>query len=427
MDERTRDILESVGGRVSTPCFVYLVDDVRDRIRALDQAFGGHFTVSYAVKANPNLGLLRFLRAQCPAVDVSSIGELERIIHAGFDANQASFSGPGKRPDELQRAVELGCGEVVCESPEEVVALNSYARDADRNMPCLIRINPARVPRKFGVNMAGKPSQFGIDEEQVDHVLSQKDEWSHLDLRGFHIYSGTNCLDEEAIADNFSIFIELFSRLATRHSLEPERLIFGSGFGIPYLPGEGELSLEKLAGLINPQIEELRRNPRLGRAKLVLELGRWIVGPAGYLLTRVTACKRSRGVEIRICDAGFNNLLPAFGMMGTVIRRNWRIWHLGPKASPAIPLEKLLLVGPLCTTIDVLATDIELPPTEVGDLLAVGAAGAYGLTASPTRFISHPEPLEFLVRTRGGTHTIEDVTESHLNWPADQHALTQRS
>src|SRR4030095_3122076 len=123
--------------------------------------------------------------------------------------------------------------------------------------------------------------------------------------------------------------------------------------------------------------------------KLVLEMGRWLVGPAGYLLTKVIGRKRSRGVEIRICDAGFNNMLAACGMMGTVIRRNWRIWHLDE--SPDDVRGKYLLVGPLCTTIDVLATDIELPKLEIGDRLVVGAAGAYGLTSSPTRFISHPE------------------------------------
>lgn len=393
-------------------------------MEALNRTFRDQFTVSYAVKANPNVGLLRFLRTRISAVDVSSSAELDRVMKAGFDARQASFSGPGKRDFELQRAVQLGCGEIICESPEEIAAVNNHARVAGRRVSYLIRINPSRSSRRFGVNMAGKPSQFGIDEEQIDSVLSQRGEWVHLDLRGFHIYSGTNSLDEEAIAENFAIFIELFGRLATTHDLRPERLIFGSGFGIPYLPGDRELSLERLAGLVNPQVEALSRDPRLGNAKLVLEMGRWLVGPAGYLLTAVTARKRSRGVEIRICDAGFNNLLAAFGMMGSVIRRNWRIWHIGSTAGSPFPKEKFLLVGPLCTTIDVLATDIELPPLEIGDVLAIGSAGAYGLTASPTRFISHPEPLEILVCTKDGSLAMEDVTGSRLNWPIDMPLLT---
>jgi diaminopimelate decarboxylase len=424
MDESTRRLLDELGREFGTPCFIYLTDEIDRRIEALERAFRARFLISYAVKANPNVGLLRSLRSRIRAVDVSASAELDRILAAGFDAHQASFSGPGKRRFELERAVRLGCGEVVCESRQEIEALNEIAGAFGRTVPYLVRINPARMPRRFGVNMAGKPSQFGIDEEQVDAVLARRERWTHLDLRGFHIYSGTNSLDEAAIAENFGIFIELFDRLATTHSLIPRRLIFGSGFGIPYLPGDRELSLETLAALINPLLDSLRAHPRLGQAEYVLEMGRWLVGPPGYLITSVIAGKSSRGAEIRICDAGFNNLLAAFGMMGSVIRRNWRIWNLDPSADR--PMGKYHLVGPLCTTIDVLATDIELPEVEVGQRLAIGAAGAYGLTASPTRFISHPEPREILVRHVDGSREVEEVTESRLNWPTGDFPVLER-
>jgi diaminopimelate decarboxylase len=120
--------------------------------------------------------------------------------------------------------------------------------------------------------------------------------------------------------------------------------------------------------------------------------------------------KHSRGNDILICDAGFNNHLSACGMMGTIVRRNWPISNVSATPGGGRPYQ---IVGPLCASFDQLATNLMLPESQPGDVLAVGASGAYGLTASPTRFISHPEPREYLVRHDG--RLIDDVTESHLN------------
>jgi diaminopimelate decarboxylase len=233
-----------------------------------------------------------------------------------------------------------------------------------------------------------------------------------LNLIGFHIYSGTNSLDADAIAENFGIFIDIFKRASGLSGCSPRKLIFGSGFGIPYLPGEATLDIEAVAAKVNPMLDELRATEPFTRTDFALELGRWIAGPAGWLLSSVISTKTSRGVEFRNCDAGFNNHLAACGMMGSVIRRNWIIDNI---SNPAGPVGKYNLVGPLCTTIDLIATNVELPRLEAGDIIAISQSGAYGLTASPTRFISHPEPLEVMMSQQGFT----DITESRLNhWSA---------
>ncbi len=275
-----------------------------------------------------------------------------------------------------------------------------------------MRINPLRMPRHFGVNMAGKPSQFGVDEEDLEPALDAIAALPGLRLAGFHIYSGTNCLDAGAIAENYAIFAEIFRRAATHLDLRPAKLVFGSGFGIPYLPDEKALDVEALAALANPLIDALKAETRFGDTVCALEMGRWLVGPAGWLLTSIVSAKSSRGTEFRACDAGFNNHLAACGMMGTVIRRNWRFENVtNSKGAQG----RFTLVGPLCTTIDILASAVELPEARVGDVIAVAQSGAYGLTASPTRFISHPEPREVL---RSGDRLV-DVTESMLNhWHA---------
>ncbi|MGH1574836.1 hypothetical protein ACRAWG_34560 [Methylobacterium sp. P31] len=158
----------------------------------------------------------------------------------------------------------------------------------------------------------------------------------------------------------------------------------------------------------------MRSEPLLQSSECLLELGRWIVGPAGWLLTSVVGEKHSRGVDFRMMDAGFNNALAACGMMGTVLRRNWRLHNVSARGSDTFPYT---LAGPLCTSIDVIASDVVLPCLQQDDIVAIENSGAYGLTASPTRFISHPEPREILLV---GNATI-DVTESRANeWPNEQ-------
>lgn len=412
MDTPTRDILRRVAAEHSTPAYVYFVDEARRRIDAIERAFGGRFGVSYAVKANPCVPLIERFLDKLTTLDVSSIGEAERGLHAGGVPERMTFSGPAKRRFELERAVELGIGEIVCESVRELELLDAIAGEHGRRMRCLLRINPATAPRKFGAQFSGRASQFGIDEEDVEEVLGAFPKWTNLELIGFHIYSATGSLDVEAIHENFAIFVELFARFSEAAALKPVKLIFGAGFGIPYYEHDTSLDLEALAARVNPMIDEMRTNPRLAGADLVLEIGRYIVGPGGYLLTSVVGEKDSRGTQIRLCDAGFNNSLAACGMMGTVIRRNWRFWNISSDSDE--PTNEYLLVGPLCTSIDTLASDLALPPTKQGDVLAVGSSGAYGLTSSPTRFISHPEPRELLVIGSGDAAEIIDVTETPL-------------
>ncbi len=256
--------------------------------------------------------------------------------------------------------------------------------------------------------MAATPSQFGIDEEDMIAELPEIAELPGLRLIGFHIYSGTNCRDPLAIAENFGIFADIFRHAQAITGIRPTRLVFGSGFGLNYLPGELPLDHEALPPLINPIIDSLRADPAFGDARCNLELGRWLVGPAGWLLTGVVSAKQSRGTAIRTCDAGFNNHLAAASMMGTVIPRNWVYENV---TNPDGAVERYTLTGPLCTSIDRLAHGIDLPEVRTGDILAIPNSGAYGLTASPTRFISHPEPREVL--RLGGE--LSDVSESALN------------
>ena len=386
--------LISIAEQFGTPAYVYDADLVVARIKRLKGLFDDRFSISYAIKANPNLALCRAIGPQLDSFDASSIAEVERALDCGMPPKNITFSGPAKRDHELARAVEIGIGELVIENLAEARIASEHALKRGRIQDCLVRINPFKIPRGFGASMAALPSQFGIDEEKLESDLPAAQALPGLRIVGFHIYSGTNCLDAEAIAENFEIFAKVFRYAQETAGIPVRKLIFGAGFGIPYLPDERELAIGELPELVNPIVDALLAEDAFAAARCQLELGRWLVGPAGWLITRVIAAKSSRGSEVRACDAGFNNHLAACGMMGSVIRRNWVFENL---TRPDGDLATHTLVGPLCTTIDRLAFDIELPEVRVGDLLAIPQSGAYGFSASPNRFISHPDPVEIVV------------------------------
>lgn len=407
MAER-HDVLEDVAQRFGTPYFIYFLDDVRARLDEIRQAFGGRFEVSYAVKSNPNPSLVAWMKDRVPALDISSGGELRRALAAGWSGERISFTGPGKRPWELAESVSAGVGKLVLESVREAEDLNALAGKAGRNQPVLLRVAPSSLPRGFGINMAGKPTQFGVDEEDAPAAVAAIQKLSNLKLIGFHAYSGTQCVDAKAVGENFGIFARIFANLSGKFDLSPETLVFGAGFGIPYHGGMNALDLPAVAVAAAPALERLASDPRTAGAKRYLEMGRYLVGEAGLYLTRVTRIKRSRGSDIAICDGGMNHHLGACGHLGSVIHRNYRIFRVG--GAPDVAARPYELVGPLCTSIDTLGHGVELPTLHEGDLLGVHCSGAYGLTASPFNFISHEPPREFAAE--GGS--VREITDARI-------------
>ncbi len=392
-------LLREIAAQHGTPFYAVFLDDVQARIDALRAAFAQRFEISYAVKSNPARELLRWLDGRCDALDVSSGGELQHALDAGWPAAALSFTGPGKTRTELELALAKftgdgpSTGEVVLESLEEAEQLAGLARAAGKRVRVLVRLSPTRVPPGFGDTMAGKPTAFGIDEEDLEAslrtIVGMRDA---LELVGFHAYSGTQCLKPAGIVENYRIFIELFSKAIALTACRPEKLIFGSGLGIVYHDGQEPLDLAAIAREINPDLDALRA--RLPDTTLSLETGRYLVGEAGVLVMRVLRTKDSRGTRIGICDAGINHHLAASGLFGMAIRRNYKMRNISAEGPAAGSYQ---LSGPLCTSIDVLARGIALSRLEAGDLIAIGTSGAYGATASLGRFISHPPVAEWLI------------------------------
>lgn len=411
-------VLHDAAASFGTPCFVYLTDAIEARAARLRQAFGGRFALSFAAKSNPNPAVLALLKDHAEYLDVSSIGELRLAARAGWDAARASFTGPGKRDYELREAIAAGVGELIVESVREAAAVDRIARALGRVQDVLVRLAPARVPKGFGDHMAGRPTPFGIDVEQIDEDLPAILGMRGVRVTGLHIYSGTQCLRAPAICENYAIFLGIFRDVCYRYDLKPDKLVFGSGLGIPYHDEDTALDLDAVADGIAAELDLLKRQPRFAGTQLVLELGRYLVGEAGFFLTRVTAIKQSRGSRIGICDGGMNNHLPASGHFGMVMHRNYTMHRVGGGGGAP---EKIDLVGPLCTSIDRLAIGAMLPRVEEGDLIAVHNSGAYGLTASPIHFISHAPPREIIVDAGGARDVSRDLGD--LAAPMPQPAL----
>jgi len=404
-----KEALAEIAGLHSTPCFVYFMDQVADRIASIRQAFDGLFGVSYAMKCNPHVAVLRWMKEHVDTLDISSGGELARGLAAGWEPERISFTGPAKRPVDLQQSVEHAIGEVIVEALGEARLLNDFAQQSGKIQRILLRIAPMKVPKGFGVNMAGKPCQFGIDEEDLDGALEEIRGLGNLKLVGFHIYSGTQCLKPNAIAENYEVFLEIFQRFSDSYDLVPDKLVFGSGIGIPYHDGNETVDLAPIAERIVPALRDFKAQDRFADAQLLLETGRFLMGEAGYYLIRVLNRKESRGAHICVCDGGMNHHLGACGHLGMVLHKPYRIRKISSDR-PDGPEEAFDLFGPLCTSIDHLGRNVAFPGLDVGDILAVGCSGAYGATASPINFISHDLPKEVMVETVDGQHVIKEIT-----------------
>jgi diaminopimelate decarboxylase len=400
-----------------TPLYVYgaeLMDRALERLRA---ALPPRVEIAYSVKANPNPALLRRFLARGLGLEVASAGELTLARHAGCPPARIVFAGPGKTDAELALALDEGIAEIHVESLGECERLAALARRRGRPAPVAIRVNPSAEAQGGAMRMGGRPGPFGVDEEALDDVLACVLGDGALELRGLHVYSGTQILAHEVLAGQYGKALALARRVARRAGRPLATLDLGGGLGVPYVSGEPELDLDALREALTGVMGGLESDPWLATTRLLVEPGRFLVAEAGVYVTRVVDVKRSKGKTFVVLDGGMHHHLAASGNLGQVIKRNFPVALVG-KLGKA-PTETADLVGPLCTPLDTLARELPVPAPEVGDLVGVFQSGAYGLTASPTGFLSHPAPAEVLVERgvarlirRRGSHAdlLRDLT-----------------
>ncbi len=386
--EPVSELVERAGG---TPCYLYDSAVMTGRVAGLRSALPEAVHLHYAIKANPMPEVVNHLASLVDGLDVASAGELEVALASGTGPQDISFAGPGKRDAELEAAVRAGII-VNLESAGELERITATGERLGLRPVVSVRVNPAFELKTSGMKMGGGPKQFGVDEEQVPELLREIGA-RELDFRGFHIFSGSQNLRAEAIVEAQTRTFELALRLAESAPAPVRWLNIGGGFGIPYFPGEQWLDLAPIADNLEARLPQVAA--ALPGAEVVIELGRYLVGPAGLYLCRVIDRKVSRGEVFLVTDGGLHHHLAASGNFGQVIRKNYPVAIANRMDSAQT--ETVNIVGPLCTPLDLLASRMELPRAEVGDLVAIYQSGAYGLTASPRAFLSHPDAAEMMV------------------------------
>jgi diaminopimelate decarboxylase len=374
-----------------TPFYAYDRQKITGRVAQLRAQLPESIRLHYAIKANPMPAVVQHLARLVDGFDLASGGEMKVALDTTMDPKHISFAGPGKSEREITSAIAAGVT-LNLESETELEASARLGEELGITPRVAVRVNPDFELKASGMKMGGGPKQFGIDAEQVPQVLARIKELA-LDFRGFHIFSGSQNLRPEAITEAQEKTFELAYRLADSAPGPMHKLNIGGGFGIPYFPGEQPLDIAPISERLGELLAE--KGNRLPETEVILELGRYLVGEAGVYVCKVVDRKVSRGHVFLVTDGGLHHHLAASGNFGQVIRKNYPV--LVGTQMDAAETESASVVGPLCTPLDLLAEKMELPKADIGDLVVILQSGAYGLTASPTAFLSHPAPLEVLV------------------------------
>jgi diaminopimelate decarboxylase len=384
--------LKRLADRVgATPFFAYDRALLTARVELLRSTLPTQINLSYAVKANPMPAVVQHLAGLVDSFDVASALEMRTALDTPMRADKVSFAGPGKTEAEITQAVASGVT-IEMESATEAVRIVQAGNRLGTRPRVAVRVNPDFQTRGSGMRMGGGPQQFGVDAEKVPSLLAYLAA-EDVDFLGFHVFAGSQNLNANILCEAQRKTVQLILALADK-SPPIRYLNLGGGFGIPYFDADQPLDLSAIGANLS-QLLECTIAPNLPDARVVIELGRYIVGECGVYVTRVLDRKESRGRKYLVVDGGLHHQLAASGNFGQVIRRNYPI-AIGNRLTEQVD-EPVTVVGCLCTPLDLLGDNVGLPHAEIGDLIVLFQAGAYGLTASPTAFLGHPPPIEVFV------------------------------
>ena len=385
--------LEDVARQFGTPFYLYDLKDIYEKIQSIRDHFGDSIKLYYAIKANSNLELLKAIKGKVDGLDISSYGEMEQCLLAGYSPKQFSFAGPGKTYVELEKAIKSGIGIISVESLREMEDIKKVSLGINEKVDIALRINPSLLIKEFAIKMGGQATQFGIDEEKLGETVNYlRQNENHFNFKGIHVYSGTQCLNEEALVKNVDNVLKIAKKMENEYDLECAWINLGGGFGVSYHDNQ-KIDINKIARDTRKAIEDYKLVVK-GNPTIVFELGRYLVTEAGIYVAKVVSYKESRGKLYFILDGGMNHHLAASGNFGQIIKKNFLVKNL---LNPDGGIKVCNLVGPLCTTLDILGRDIPVESPSIGDVIAFLNSGSYGFTSSPLFFLGHETPVELLV------------------------------
>lgn len=383
-----------------TPLFVYDAHIMRSSYRALSAALSGFAGIFFSIKANPNPEVAKIFVGEGAGLEIASGGEFEKALAAGAQPENILFAGPAKGERELYAALSGGAREIHLESFEEIERVAAISGKLGRKISVAVRVNPLAEAQGGAMRMGGKAAAFGFDEEVLGDVVAKIQSHSGLRLAGVHMFAGTQILDAEVLLAQWAHGLKVAGQVAELAEAQLETIDLGGGLGVPYFAGDTALDLSKLKSGISVLEKAKAADARIRDAQVIVEPGRYLTASAGVYLMQVRVAKLSRGERFVICDGGMHHHLAASGNLGQVIKRDY----------PIVPANKMThavagaatVCGPLCTPLDTVGRKTQLPQLEADDLVAILQSGAYGLSASPVGFLSHPIAKEVMVD--GGTH-----------------------
>ena len=374
--------LSTIAQAVGTPTYVYSASAVREQYARLAAALDGvPFRVHYSLKANSNLALLRLLRSLGSAADVVSGGELYRAERAGFSPQDIIFGGVGKTEREIASGLEAGVLLLNVESEDELRIIDRLARERGLVAPVALRVNPeitVETPHSY-IRTGEKGHKFGIPYDEVRDVARVAGALPNVVLRGLDMHVGSQLSRLDAYRDGINRILELLGQLRSDGADQLQYLDIGGGLAVTY-DAEEPTDLERYAEIVVPAV-------RSTGLQLIVEPGRYMVGNAGVLISRVLYRKRSGGKELLVVDAGMTDLLRP---------SHYNAYHRIEGVESVDGRSRVDVVGPVCESGDFLALDRELEDLRAGDLIAVHSAGAYGYVMA-SNYNTRGKPAEVLV------------------------------
>ncbi len=384
-----------------SPLYVYQLEAAEQAYADLRATLPMPSTLYYSLKANPHPALVRALRLAGCQAEVSSTGELDAALAAGFRGADLLFTGPGKTTADLHEAFGRGVRRYSAESVVELRRIGAAAVAHGTEASVLLRVNSAAAGGT-SLRMTGAATQFGVDEDQIVADPGQFLGIPGTVLDGLHLFPISNARDEDGLIDSLRSSIALAGRLRDETGLPMRVVDLGGGFATPYAAPGARPVYPRLRAAVCAALDDHLTGWRTGEVEIAFESGRYLVGDSGRLAATVLDVKRSRDQTFVVLDAGIHHL---GGMSGL-----GRLARAGATPDPGPGgTSTVTLVGPLCTPADVLGRAVQAPKLNAADTVVFPNTGAYGLTASLVAFLGRMAPAEVVLhgpRVVGATRML---------------------
>jgi diaminopimelate decarboxylase len=388
--------IDAIVQEYGSPLYLYMPEIISLKL-ALLRKYLPDVTIYYSLKANPNPYIVKLMLQNGCGLDVASGGELFLARECGCKAKDIVFAGPGKSDDEIEQSIDTEIGSLNVESMEEIESIHALSLKKNRKVDIGIRINLSSDVVAGSMQMGGKPTQFGFDEDDLFTVIDFLTTCDTLRLKGIHVYTGTQITEYTELLKIYARTLLLAGKLSERLKTSLDFIDLGGGLGVPYFEHEKPLDIAALGEHAGKMIKEFKSKPYNASTRIILEPGRFLIAEAGLYITRVISCKPSRNMHFAVCDGGMNHHSAAAGNLGQIIKKNYPICNASNVFNDTETPRIYDICGPLCTPIDTIGRKIAFSGLKKGNAITIFNSGAYGYTASPLMFLGHPAPREIVI------------------------------